>query len=38
MKAVTISNDSEIGINELPEGLYLIRIDNRHAMRFIKKQ
>ena len=38
VKAVTISDDSEIGINELPEGLYLIRIDNRHAMRFIKKQ
>ena len=33
-----VSNDNEIGIGELPEGLYLIRIDNGHAMRFIKKQ
>ena len=38
VKTVNISDDNEIAISELSEGLYLIRIDNRHAMRFVKKQ
>ena len=38
VKTVNISDDNEIAIGELSEGLYLIRIDNRHAMRFVKKQ
>ncbi len=38
VKTVTISDDNEIAVGELSEGLYLVRIDNRHAMRFVKKQ
>ncbi len=38
VKSAIVSGDSEIGIGELPEGLYLIRIDNSHTMRFVKRQ
>lgn len=37
VKAATLQGDCEIGIGELPAGLYLIRIDSQHTMRFIKK-
>ena len=33
----TLQGDSEINICDLPAGYYLIRIDNRHAVRFIKE-
>ena len=36
VKTATIQGNDEINIGELPAGLYLIRIDNRHAFRFIK--
>lgn len=32
-----LENNQEIGIGDLPVGLYLVRIDDRHAMRFIKE-
>ena len=32
-----MDNGQEIGISDLPVGLYLIRIDGRHTMRFIKE-
>lgn len=38
VKTVAVSDDAEIVISELPEGLYLVRIDNRRAMRFVKRQ
>ena len=38
VKSAIVSGDSEIGIGELPEGLYLVRIDSSHTMRFIKRQ
>ncbi len=38
VKTATLSEGQEIGINDLPSGLYLVRIDNSHAIRFIKKQ
>lgn len=37
VKSTIISGDGEIHVGELSEGLYLIRIDNRHAMRFVKR-
>ena len=33
----TLLGGSEINISDLPEGYYLIRIDNRHTMKFIKE-
>ena len=33
----TLQGDSEINISDLPSGYYLIRIDNRHAVKFIKE-
>ena len=38
VKTATLSEGQEIGINDLSSGLYLVRIDNSHAIRFIKKQ
>ena len=36
VKALTLNGDSEIGINELPAGLYLLSIDGKHTVRFVK--
>lgn len=36
-KTITIHDDEEIHIGNLPAGLYLIRIDSQHTIRFIKK-
>ena len=33
----TLQGDSEINISDLPAGYYLIRIDSRHAVKFIKE-
>ena len=33
----TLQGDSEINISDLPTGYYLMRIDNRHAVKFIKE-
>ena len=37
VKSVTLQNDCEINVGELRAGLYLIRIDGCHTMRFIKR-
>lgn len=37
VKTATIQDNEEIHIGELPAGLYLIRIDSQHAIRFIKE-
>ena len=37
VKTTMLQGDSEINISELPAGLYLVRVDNRHTLRFIKK-
>lgn len=37
VKATTLDANQEININELPAGLYLVRIDGQHAMRFVKR-
>ena len=37
VKSATISEGQEIGIGDLPAGLYLVRIDQLRAFRFIKK-
>ena len=36
VKTATLQENEELNIGELPAGLYLIRIDNQHAIRFIK--
>ena len=36
VKTATIQDNEEIHIDDLPAGLYLIRIDSLHAIRFIK--
>ena len=37
VKTATITDSQEIGIGDLPAGLYLVRIDQLRAFRFIKK-
>ena len=37
VKTVNLQGDYEISVNELPAGLYLIRIDGRHTMKFVKR-
>lgn len=37
VKTATIQDNEEIHIDDLPAGLYLIRIDSLHAIRFIKE-
>ena len=37
VKTATIQGNEEIHIDDLPAGLYLIRIDSLHAIRFIKE-
>ena len=37
IKTATIQGNEEIHIDDLPAGLYLIRIDSLHAIRFIKE-
>lgn len=37
VKALTLNGDSEIGISELPAGLYLLSIDGKHTVRFVKE-
>ncbi|MBR4467964.1 MAG: T9SS type A sorting domain-containing protein [Bacteroidales bacterium] len=35
--AVTLQDEGEIHIDELSAGLYLLRIDEKHTMRFVKR-
>ena len=37
VKSITLHDNGEISISGLTAGLYLIRIDEQHTMRFIKK-
>ena len=37
VKTTTLQGDSEINISDLPSGLYLVRMGNRHTLKFIKK-
>jgi hypothetical protein len=37
VKTTTLQGDSEINISDLPAGLYLVRMGNRHTLKFIKK-
>ena len=37
VKTITLQGDSEINISDLPAGLYLVRMGNRHTLKFIKK-
>lgn len=37
VKTMTLQADSEINISDLPAGLYLVRIGNRHTLKFIKE-
>ena len=35
--AVTLQDEGEIHIDELSAGLYLLRIDEKYTMRFVKR-
>ena len=37
VKTTTLQGKSEIYVNELPAGLYLVRIDERQTLKFIKR-
>lgn len=37
VKTMTLQGDSEINISELPAGLYLVHMGNRHTLKFIKE-
>ena len=37
VKTATLQGDAEINISELPAGLYLVNMGNRHTMKFIKE-
>ena len=37
VKTTTLQGDTEINISELPAGLYLVHMGNRHTLKFIKE-
>jgi hypothetical protein len=37
VKTATLEGDAEINVSELPSGLYLVRIGDRHTLKFIKE-